>query len=129
MSSPISIDDNAENVSNETAVSPSVAMLDARDAKLAYMQQRTYRNDATSEHFSALEAELKHRSDTDKLFGEVFAHHDDPEVTLVAVPTDFECLRDLYYTFEEYCKPFEDYSLKYVKHFVHMCETESQSQI
>jgi len=48
---------------------------------------------------------------------------------MVVEPTDFDCLRKLCYTYEMACKPFEDYSLKYVKHFVHACETESFSQV
>ena len=48
---------------------------------------------------------------------------------MVVVPTDFDCLRDMYYAYETHCKRFEDFSLKFVKHLVHTCETESQKQI
>ena len=71
----------------------------------------------------ALNDELRHRETTDKLFGKAFAHHDSNN--LVDIPTDFDCLRDLYYAFETHCRPFEDYSLKFVKHLVHTCETET----
>lgn len=39
------------------------------------------------------------------------------------VPTNFECLKDLIDTYEEYCGPLGDYGLKYVKYFVQTCET------
>ena len=61
------------------------------------------------------------------IFTKVFGHHKESE--MVVVPDDFDCLRDLYYTYEEACGVFEDYSLKYVKHLVHACETESFSAI
>ena len=44
-------------------------------------------------------------------------------------PSDFDCFRDLVDFYEQNCKPFEDYSLQYVKHLVHACETESSSAI
>ena len=44
-------------------------------------------------------------------------------------PTDFNCLRYLVDTHDEFCTPFEDYSLKYVKYLVNTCETETQDEV
>ena len=61
----------------------------------------------------------------DALFSEAFPKHfgkDADEVELTVQPEDFECLRFMMDVTEENCGKFSDYSLKYVKHLVHVCE-------
>lgn len=78
--------------------SQGATIVDSRDAKLAYYENLASRNDADDNVYEALLAELKHREDTDAVFAEVFAHHNDGD--LVVVPTDFDCLRDFYDLYE-----------------------------
>lgn len=63
----------------------------------------------------------------DKLFGTVFSQHEGAQ--LEDEPVDFECLKRFVDTFEYNCGKLEDYSLKFVNHFVHSCETESSSEV
>ena len=48
---------------------------------------------------------------------------------MVSTPTDYDCLRRLMALHEEHCGRFDDYSLKYVRHLVHACETESKKDL
>lgn len=48
---------------------------------------------------------------------------------MVITPTDYDCLRRLMELHEEHCGRFDDYSLKYVRHLVHACETESKKDL
>jgi len=66
--------------------------------------------------------ELNYRKRVDKVFNTVFPDEIGSD-TLVVIPDDFDCLRDMYELYEYNCGHFDDYSLKYVKYFVNMCET------
>jgi len=57
------------------------------------------------------------------MFESIFGKVDE----FVAQPLNFDCLRSMVETREEHCGRFSDYSLQFVKHFVHVCETEPQS--
>ena len=64
---------------------------------------------------------------TDNVFKQVF-----PELIgldLEEEVTDFKCLRYMVDTHDRACRPFEDYSLKYVKYLVHVCETSTPYEI
>ena len=62
--------------------------------------------------------------ESDRLFMDLFPQHESVDMT--AIPKDFDCLRFLMDTHDTFCGRFDDYSLKYVKHFVQACESESQ---
>lgn len=66
-----------------------------------------------------LNAEIQHRESEAELFKSVFGEVEG----LVAQPHDFECLRTLVEYREASCGKFSDYSLQFVRHFVHVCET------
>lgn len=63
----------------------------------------------------------------DAVFSSVFPHHNAND--LVFKPTNFDCLRSMISAHDEACGRFSDYSLKYVRHLVHTCETESEEMI
>lgn len=68
----------------------------------------------------------------DKLFAESFPKHfgeDSKEVEMTVQPEDFECLRFLMEVVENNCGRFSDYSLKYVKHLVHVCENQEEQGV
>lgn len=71
--------------------------------------------------------ELQHRMDIDAVFGNVFPHHNSNE--LVFAPKNFDCLREMIKAHDDACGRFTDYSLKYVRHLVHTCETESAEMV
>ena len=50
-------------------------------------------------------------------------------IDLVAQPTKFDCLRSMIETHDANCGRFSDYSLKFVKHLVHTCETETDAVV
>jgi hypothetical protein len=65
---------------------------------------------------------------SDEIFKNVFPHH--AEVNdLVVQPDNFDCLRSLISVHDEFCGKFDDYSLKYIKHLVHTCETETPEMV
>jgi len=66
--------------------------------------------------------------ESDSLFGDLFPHHAEMN-ELVVAPKNFDCLRFLMSTHDSFCGSFDDYSLKFVKHFVHTCETESSETV
>jgi hypothetical protein len=71
--------------------------------------------------------ELQHRMDIDSVFSSVFPHHNANE--LVFAPKNFDCLRSMIKAHDESCGRFTDYSLKYVRHLVHTCETETPEMV
>lgn len=100
------------------------ALVDSRDAELHHLtQQVLLGNEGAHED---LKAEVESRMEADYRFSSFFDH---AGVALVSQPEDFDCLRFMMNTYEENCGRFTDYSLKYVKHLVHVCETESSFNI
>lgn len=65
--------------------------------------------------------------DEDAVFASVFPHHKDIE--LVVQPRNFDCLRYMMKAHDDNCGAFSDYSLKFVKHLVHTCETETSEVV
>lgn len=104
----------------------SVSNVSSRDVKLNYLYKLAERNGGEEAH-KELMAEIQHRMDVDAFFGDVFSHHDANE--MVVQPEDFDCFRFMMNNYEESCGKFSDYSLKYVKHLVHACETESPAEL
>jgi hypothetical protein len=68
--------------------------------------------------------ELSSRMSADKRFKKLFPHHAEAN-EMTVIPENFMCLRFLMGVHDLHCGRFDDYSLKYVKHLVHACETES----
>lgn len=65
----------------------------------------------------------------DAVFLNVFPHHQNMANDLFVQPIDFDCLRFLVTVHDENCGRFSDYSLKYVKHLAHACETETPEMV
>ena len=103
------------------------SMVDSRDVKMHYLYKRAERNGNDETH-SELMDEIQKRMNSDALFKNVFPHHAEMN-DLVVVPNDFECLRKMMAIHDDHCGRFDDYSLKYVKHLVHTCETETPDMI
>ena len=105
---------------------PNFSAVDSRDVKLHLLSQAVQMN-GTEEAHKELMAEVQHRMRSDAVFKTVFPDHVEEE--LVEQPTDFDCLRYLVNAHDSSCTPFEDYSLKHVKHLVHQCETGTPDEI
>jgi len=96
--------------------------VDSRDNGLQYHYNR-YMNEPSAENQEALEAELAHRSKTDKIFADLFPRHlETIKNKEWPLPTDFVCLRKMVDNFETHCEKLTDYSLKWVSAFVTECE-------
>ena len=63
----------------------------------------------------------------DELFSSNFPDHQSNEMT--SQPEDFDCLRYMIDTTEASCGRFSDYSLKYVKNLVHICENSNTFEV
>jgi len=100
------------------------ALVDSRDAELHHLTQMVLHGQEGAHE--DLKAEIESRMRADDLFEQFFDHSG---IDLVVHPEDFDCLRFMMNNFEENCGKFTDYSLKYVKHLVHVCETESEFNI
>jgi len=103
-------------------------LVNSRDAKLHYLFNRVNNFGGEKAH-SDLKAELEHRMFVDKLFADAFPKHfgsEKKDFELTVQPTDYPCLRFLMEGVEQNCGKFSDYSLKYVKHLVHVCESQDQ---
>lgn len=100
----------------------SKSLINSRDVKMHYLTDRASRNGGVDAH-SELMAEIQLRMNADSVFKNVFPHHATMNEELVVVPQNFDCLRYLMSVHDEHCGRFDDYSLKYVKHLVHTCET------
>lgn len=99
-------------------------MVDSRDAKLHMLYSRYLENPT---HFNKVELdkELTHREETDLWFSEfVTLAMIDPEERKEV--SQYECLRSLKKGFEASKGRMSSYALKYVKHFVNVCETYEQ---
>ena len=99
----------------------SKSLVDSRDVKMHYLYKRIERNGGEDAH-QELVNELQSRMQSDNLFKNVFAHHAEAN-ELIVVPENFQCLRFLMSVHDVHCGRFDDYSLKFVKHLVHACET------
>lgn len=96
--------------------------VDSRDIQLHYLYNQVM-TDATPEANAALQAEIAHRMQMDKLFSDLFPMHMDAvKNNSTPLPTDFDCYRTLIQTFETQCEKIDDYTLKYMKAFVAECE-------
>ena len=96
---------------------------DSRDVKMNYLHRKVQKN-GDEQAQQELVNELQSRMESDSLFKDLFPNHVSNEMEVS--PKDFDCLRFLMSTHDSFCGRFDDYSLKYVKHLVHTCETESQ---
>jgi len=101
----------------------SKSLVDSRDVKMHYLYKRVEKNGDMNAH-QELMTELESRMGADNLFKELFPHHAEAN-ELTVIPENFECLRFLMGVHDLHCGRFDDYSLKYVKHLVHACETEA----
>lgn len=101
-------------------------LVDSRDVMMNYLYDRV-ESVGDTESYQELMDELYHRMSEDSVFLSVFPHH--RNIDLVAQPTEFDCLRYMIAVHDENCGRFSDYSLKYVKHLVHTCETETETMI
>ena len=99
---------------------------DSRDVKMNYLHRQVQRN-GDEQAQQALVNEMTSRMESDSLFKDLFPHHNTNEMEVS--PNDFNCLRFLMSTHDTFCGRFDDYSLKYVKHLVHTCETENQEGV
>jgi len=107
------------------------ATVNSRDAKLHYLFNRVANGGGETAH-QELKDEIDHRMFVDKLFANAFPKHfgeGADKVELTVQPTDFECLRFLMESTENNCGKFSDYSLKYVKHLVHVCENNDETGV
>jgi hypothetical protein len=102
------------------------SIVDSRDVKMHYLSKRAERNGGQEAH-QALKDEIDHRMFADELFQKTFPSHQDNE--LVTDISDYDCLRFMIDSTEQSCGRFSDYSLKYVKNLVHICETSSPMEI
>lgn len=91
-----------------------------------YLYTRAQSNGDKEAHQQLID-EVQHRMNEESVFLSVFPHHQSNE--LVSQPTDFDCLRYLVEVHDASCGKFSDYSLKYVKHLAHTCETESAEMV
>ena len=99
-------------------------MTDSRDVKLAYLQNKMMQN-GDEEAYDKYMSEVNHRKSVDATFLAAFSEEFSSE-HLVITPEDFDCLRALYSDYEQNCGYFDDYSLKYVKYLVNVCETGTE---
>jgi hypothetical protein len=113
--------------------SPSkTSVVNSRDAKLHYLFNKVAKNGGEQAH-QDLKDELEHRMYVDRLFEQTFPKHFGKDAlsdfNLTVQPSDYNCLRFLMSTVETNCGKFSDYSLKYVKHLVHVCENQDEQGI
>lgn len=105
----------------------SQSLVDSRDVKMHYLEKRIERNGGEEAHQELMD-ELESRMEADNLFSTVFAHHAQVN-ELTSQPHNFECLRFLMGVHDMHCGRFDDYSLKYVRHLAHECETLAPEMI
>ena len=105
-------------------------LIDSRDVKLHFLFAQYGRQDLSDaekqEAYIGLMEELKHREFVDGMFEsvgkQVMGRHIIGEAPMV--PESFNCLQDVNEKYiDVYCGTFSDYSLKYVKDVVRMCES------
>ena len=99
-------------------------MTDSRDVKLAYLENKMMQN-GDEDAYDKYMSEVNHRKSVDMVFQTAFPEEFERQ-HLVITPEDFDCLRALYSDYEKNCGYFDDYSLKYVKYLVNVCETGTE---
>ena len=104
----------------------SKSLVDSRDVKLHYLSKRVERNGGPQAHKELME-EIEHRMFVDELFSSSFPEHKSNE--LIVEPMNWDCLKFMIESTEESCGMFTDYSLKYVKNLVHICETSDNFEV
>ncbi len=121
----------ASKVTEETTLrAKDSALVDSRDVQLHFLFNRYNRADLTKEEkddaHMALMAELAHRAFVDDVFSTVTSRVVGPKSfeELSTKVNSFDCLRIVNKEFiDPHCGTYSDYSLKYVRNVVHMCET------
>ena len=111
--------------------SPKTNNVNSRDAELNYLYNRVMKFGGEQAHLE-LRDEINHRLFVDKLFKDAFPTHFGPDADLAELtvqPRNFNCLRYLMDSTENNCGKFSDYSLKYVRHLVHVCENEEEAGV
>ena len=101
------------------------SIVDSRDVKMHYLSKKAERNGGHEAH-QALKDEIEHRMFVDNLFSTFPSSQTNELVTDIS---DYYCLRFMIDSTEQSCGRFSDYSLKYVKNLVHICETSSPMEI
>lgn len=94
--------------------------------KLHHLYSKIQMNPLSHKASLDLQLELTHRMRVDHVFAHLKTEypvkiHDDAQV----LPRDFDCLRSLIQSYKESCDGLDEYSLKYVKYFVQLCENKS----
>merc|ERR1712113_124513 len=92
-----------------------------------YYYSKVMADETDLEAAEAFKAHIAHREFFDELYAAVFSDYD--HETAIHQPEDFECLRFMINSTEKHCGRLDDYTLKFVKHFVHTCETSSTEEI
>lgn len=96
--------------------------VDSRDIQLHMLYSRVMTN-ATEEAYKDLNNEIDSRMKTDKMMEKLFpVYFDDMKSDKTPNPTDFDCYRELIYSYQDMCSQFNDYSMKYLKLFAAECE-------
>jgi len=74
-----------------------------------------------------LQDEINHRMRADHIFEQLKAFGNLSESDEKPLPRDFDCLKFLMTYVEKKCGRFNDYSLKYVRNLVNICELTPHS--
>jgi len=118
---------------------PSTQAANSRDVKLAVLQHRYLAARLMGDKLDAadrVEEELEYRLEIDLVFDQLVRFvtgrsHERYVVTDVETnafkyghirPTNWNCLKKAYSSYEKYCEKFSDYSLKYVNALSNLCE-------
>jgi legumain len=116
------------------------SFMDSRDVKLAYLQKRYLAAKSVTEKAYAAQlvdlelanrrqADLWFRVLTEKVTGLTSVQQVEELVQQYTPPRNFECLRTIFTLYEERCEKFSDYSLKYVRTVVNLCEMYDEDKV
>lgn len=97
----------------------------SRDNKLNWLTNLV-ENQGHLEMMDELNKEIAHREAEKQMFATVF---EEQAGELVTQPRNFDCLRYMVDARESNCGKFSDFSLQFVRHLVHACETYAPHQI
>ena len=97
------------------------------DMQMHYYYEKMMQNENDVSAQDDFEAHIAHRVFFDQLFDSVYPDFD--QIDAVTQPEDYGCLRFMINSTEKRCGKLDDYTLKFVKHFVHTCETGSPEEI
>jgi len=112
------------NIDDQTVTAKAASTRwNSRDVKYLYLANYVETHEDSHEEMHQLQVEIEHREKEAEMFNKVFGEVED----MVTQPLNFDCLRTMVNGREEHCGKFSDYSLQFVKHFVHVCETEPAS--